>query len=380
MKILHTADLHLGKRLCSHSRLEEQSEVLEEIIGIVKDNGVDIVLIAGDVFDTPVPPSEAEELFYAKLLKMSKYALPVVIAGNHDDATRLRAPFGIAKASGIILTGDEQLSDYNLTTERGEVVSGGNGYLTVKKKGETLNLAILNYPNSAKLMDMAGNEDYIEFVTSLIKKNCECFKEGEINIFMSHLFVVGGKEEGELGGSKLIPVRALDIPLCDYIALGHIHGYGKMSNDKKVFYSGAPLFYSFDDDPKNAKRVLIFDATEQKREVYPVYLKSGKTLAKVTVKTEEEAERELNERANQLVWLNYEGSSPLTAKAVSNFKKKPCYCGISVVTERREVQNERRGKSDEELFTMFYESRRKGEKPTADMLDMFVKAVNGEDF
>ncbi len=380
MKILHTSDLHLGKRLFSRSRLAEQSEVLEEIVAIVKEKAVDIVLIAGDIFDTPVPPSEAEELFYSFLLALSKHALPVVIAGNHDDATRLRAPYGIAKASGIILTGDEDLKSFNFTSSRGEKVTGGEGYLKIEKGGETLNLAILNYPSSAKLIDLAGGEDYATTVSTLAKKNCECFREGEINIFMSHLFVVGGKEEGELGGSKLVPTALLDIPLCDYIALGHIHGYAKMSKDKNIYYCGAPLFYSFDDDTKNAKRVLIFDTTEGKKEVYPVFLKSGKTLCKVTVRTEEEAETELNKREGELVWLTYEGNAPLSFRAVANFKKKPCYCGINILTEKREVATERRGKSDEELFTLFYESKRQGKKPTADMIDMFVKAVSGEDF
>ena len=107
MKILHTADWHLGKRLDGFSRFDEQVAVLNEIITIANEKNVDLILIAGDLFDAFNPPVEAVELFYKTLKNLSNNGKrPVVaIAGNHDSPDRINAPNPLAKECGIILIG-----------------------------------------------------------------------------------------------------------------------------------------------------------------------------------------------------------------------------------------------------------------------------------
>ena len=107
MKILHTSDWHLGKRTASRSRLDEQRAALAEIAEIAEEEKADVILVAGDVFDTFVPPAEAEELFYSAVVELTKTALVVAVAGNHDDARRLNAPAYLAGASGIALCDDD---------------------------------------------------------------------------------------------------------------------------------------------------------------------------------------------------------------------------------------------------------------------------------
>src|SRR5690606_29525963 len=107
MKILHTADWHLGKRLEKISRLPEQQLVIDEIIDIANEQQADVVLIAGDLFDNFNPATEAVELFYKALKKLSNYGKrPVIaIAGNHDSPDRIEAPDVLARECGIIFAG-----------------------------------------------------------------------------------------------------------------------------------------------------------------------------------------------------------------------------------------------------------------------------------
>ena len=107
MKILHTADWHLGKKLEQFSRLPEQKEVMQEIITIADKEEIDVVIIAGDLFDNFNPSNESIELFYSTLKELTNNGsrLVVAIAGNHDSPERIEAPDPLARANGIILTG-----------------------------------------------------------------------------------------------------------------------------------------------------------------------------------------------------------------------------------------------------------------------------------
>src|SRR5699024_3536555 len=108
MRILHTADWHLGKRLDFFSRLDEQGRVLDEIIHHAQTKKVDMVLIAGDLYDTFNPPNEAVELLYKSLKKLAQNGtVPVVaIAGNHDSPDRVNVADVLARENGIILIGN----------------------------------------------------------------------------------------------------------------------------------------------------------------------------------------------------------------------------------------------------------------------------------
>ena len=107
MRILHTADFHLGKNLEGFSRMDEQEEFLKDFIKIVKENNIDLVIIAGDIYDNSNPPARAEKMFYSTLKKLSENGerLILVIAGNHDNPERLVAAGPLAREHGIIMIG-----------------------------------------------------------------------------------------------------------------------------------------------------------------------------------------------------------------------------------------------------------------------------------
>ena len=109
MKILHTSDWHIGKRLISRERLDEQAEVLDEIVEICEREEIDLVLIAGDIFDTYTPSADAEELFYRKIKKVAGQDRAVLlISGNHDDGVRLSAAAPLAEEYGIYIVGNDR--------------------------------------------------------------------------------------------------------------------------------------------------------------------------------------------------------------------------------------------------------------------------------
>ena len=104
MKFIHTSDWHIGKNLEGHSRLEEQEKFCDDFVKIVEENNIDMVIIAGDVYDTSNPPAGAETLFYKTICRLADDGnrCVLVIAGNHDNPERLSAVSPLAKEQGII--------------------------------------------------------------------------------------------------------------------------------------------------------------------------------------------------------------------------------------------------------------------------------------
>jgi len=248
MKLLHTSDWHLGKKIERKQQNDDQALVLSELYDVAVRESVDVVVVAGDVFDTAVPPADAEELFYDTAVKFAEKFIFIVIAGNHDDAVRLCAARALAKKHGMVLCGDRDNSAFTFGN-----ITGGDGFVTVEKNGEKLNLALLPYPYEGSLP--SGEAPYAEKVEGAIKECCKCFKAGEYNAFVSHLFMTGSEnEESTLGGAKLIPVSAL--PDCDYVALGHIHKCMKVKDN--AWYSGSLLPYHFDDKGEKGVNVVEF--------------------------------------------------------------------------------------------------------------------------
>ena len=155
MRILHTSDWHLGKRLEQFSRLEEQQLVLEEICSIADENNIDVILIAGDLFDTFNPPADAIELFYSTIKKLSKNGTrPVIaIAGNHDSGDRISAPDPLAKQCGIILIGSPDFTTNPFTLESGLFIDASTqGLVKIKLPQYSYFFNILCFSSSRRLV------------------------------------------------------------------------------------------------------------------------------------------------------------------------------------------------------------------------------------
>ncbi len=200
MKILHTADWHLGKKLNDFSRLEEQEEVLNEICSIADDNDVNVVVIAGDLFDTFNPSAEAQNLFYKTLHRLSKSGnrLVLTIAGNHDMPERIEAPHPLAELNGIVLCGFPNTKIKPFKTESGiELIQSEEGFLEFKIPGIEFPLRILftPYANELRLKTYLGATDKETALRDVLSNQWQeladkyCDNKG-VNLLTAHLYLL----------------------------------------------------------------------------------------------------------------------------------------------------------------------------------------------
>ncbi len=264
MRILHTADWHLGKSLDGQSRLKEQELFLQDFVKMAQDYCADVIVIAGDIYDSVNPPAKAEKLFYDTLKKLSPSGerLILVIAGNHDNPERLVAAGPLAMEHGIVMAGLPgciiQPGEYG----RHLIVESGPGYLVAKVrllngKEEDLTAVLIPYPSEKRLSEVIYQENdeeaedarrYGERMNRLFRMLETHFREDTVNLLCAHLFAMGSVGSGSerslsLGSSYLID-GALFPKAADYIALGHIHKPQVVpGTDQRARYAGAPLHY-----------------------------------------------------------------------------------------------------------------------------------------
>lgn len=361
MKILHTSDWHVGKRLLGRERLSEQAEVLDEIHAICDREQIELVLIAGDIFDTYMPSAEAEELFYAKVKKIAGENRGVlIISGNHDDGVRLSAVSPLAEEQGVYVVGNNRLAlSTKATTRKVRPIKAGKGYAVFENgKGEKAYISMLPYPNEARFKEEKTDETYIERMSGWIAESESGKETGIPSIFMAHVFVAGGKvseseREIDLGGARAIPTSVL--PKSDYIALGHLHKKQRMGEN--CYYSGSPLQYSFDEIAD--KGVKVFDLTTRGVEnLRDIPLTSGKKLIRLQADSVAGGIELLDKYPTSLIELTLMLCEPLTAESSAELAGKENLVSLRVEIrgESEMVLSSRKGLTDGELFDSFYRS------------------------
>ena len=380
MKILHTSDWHVGKKLQGRERLVEQAEVLEEIKAVCESEGIELVLIAGDVFDTYTPSAEAEELFYEKVKKIAGEERAVlIISGNHDDGVRLSAVAPLSEEQGIYVVGNARLGlSCKDTARKIKAIQSGNGYaIFTNENGEQVYISMLPYPNEARFKEEKSDLSYIERMQCWIAEGESAREAGMPSIFMAHVFIAGGKvseseREIDLGGARAIPVSAL--PRTDYIALGHLHKKQRMGEN--CYYSGSPLQYAFDESAD--KSVKVFNLTQKGVEdLRDVPLKSGRKLVRLQAENVENALALLEEYKEAYVELTLVLDAPLTKE--NSVKLTANENLVSLHTEVRATEEEilfsRKTLTDGELFDSFYDYLYKTEA-MAELNSLFLSTIN----
>lgn len=256
MKIFHISDLHIGKQLHYYDLKEEQERMLRMIVEKVREGRPDVLLIAGDVYDRAVPSGEAHEMFGAFLEQLAEIQpqIPVlIIAGNHDNASRLGFASGFLRKSKIWISvmppqrEEEHLEKVVLSDEFGEV----NFYLLPFTK-----------PGYVRQL-FPGEEtgDYDTAVRRVLEREKIDFSGR--NVLVAHQFFVSGSDQPEKSDSELacITVGGIDsvdvscVQRFDYVALGHIHGAQKIGAEH-IRYSGTPLKYSVSEE-KHEKGITV---------------------------------------------------------------------------------------------------------------------------
>lgn len=380
MRILHTSDWHVGKRLMGRERLDEQAEVLDEIVEICERENVELVLVAGDIFDTYTPGAEAEELFFSKIKKVAGEDRTVlIISGNHDDGVRLSAVSPFSEEQGVYIVGNSRAAASTKRTGRNvQPVRSGKGFVVFENKaGEKAFVSTLPYPNEARFKEEKSDLSYVERMKKWIDEGESGNVEKLPSVFMAHIFVAGGavsesEREIDLGGARALPIDAL--PNSDYIALGHLHKKQHMGSGH-CYYSGSPLQYSFDE--RADKGVNVFDLTANGvQNLKNVPLTSGKKLLRLEADSVENATAILSQYPNALVEMKLLLSSPLTAGDTALLAEYENL--VSLVTEIRtegELQFEtRKGLSDAALLTAYYQSAYHTE-PKPQLKELFLETL-----
>ncbi|MFJ1646103.1 exonuclease SbcCD subunit D [Streptomyces sp. NPDC088258] len=237
MRILHTSDWHLGRSFHRVSLLEAQAAFLDHLVATVREREVDVVLVAGDVYDRAVPPLSAVELFDRALHRLAGAGVPtVMISGNHDSARRLGVGAGLIGRAGIHLRTDPAhcAEPVLLADGRGEVAFYGLPYLEP---------ALVRDEFRAP---KAGHEAVLGAAMERVRADLAARPAGTRSVVLAHAFVTGGEpSESErditVGGVASVPAGVFDG--VDYVALGHLHGAQTLTD--RVRYSGSPLAYSF---------------------------------------------------------------------------------------------------------------------------------------
>lgn len=403
MRILHTADWHLGKRLEHFSRLEEQKLVLDEICTIADAEKVDVVLIAGDLFDNFNPSAEVVELLYRTLKHLTNNGsrAVVAIAGNHDSADRIEAPDPLAKECGIFFSGYPYTHIATFATESNiQIVRSEPGFIEMQLPNieDPLRLLLTPYANEIRLKTFLGldnpdtglNDVLREKWQSLAEKYCDA---RGVNILVAHLYMMrkGGEmpEESEderpvlMGNASAVFTENIPSAI-QYTALGHIHRGQNLEVEKNVFYSGSPLAYSFS-EAGQIKSVNIIDVLPNaKPTVRSIVLKSGKPLCRKKFASIDDALAWLQENQDTLVELTIQTDQFLSAKdrkAILN-----AHSGIiSIIPDIVGTENETEAKNNidlsqniEALFEQYFKFK-KGQEISTELMELF-KEMQGKSY
>ena len=247
MRILHTSDWHLGRQFHNVALLDDQAYVLDRIVSIACEREVDVVVVAGDVFDRSVPPSAATALLDDVLHRLAVEAgIPVIVtAGNHDGAERLGFGARAMERAGIHLRTRFDFSPVVLHDAHGPV-----GFFC------------LPYADPVVVADRLGEPvaTHDEAMGALVARLGETAQAGARRVLVAHCFVAGGAardSERPLSVGGADAVTAAHFAGYHYAALGHLHGAQSFAGGR-VRYSGSILKYSFS-EANDAKGVLLVD-------------------------------------------------------------------------------------------------------------------------
>lgn len=389
MKILHTADWHLGAKTDRRSRIDEQKMVMQEIVRLADKEAVDIVIISGDIFDQAVCSSEAEDLFYDTLEKLScdNKRVVVALAGNHDDPKRVLACGAFAKKHKIVLSGNlNPLCDIDTRSHDARVVEVTDGSVLIEKglfeQQERVVVGLLPYPTDYRLGCELPVDSYSAKIKEWAKIACKGFRKDAFNILASHLTLAGSDyEEGvtfrNVLDSEPGVVKLSDLPVADYYALGHIHSAQTISN--KANYPGAPLKLSF---IQKTTSVNILTITNNKLEkLEKVKLKTPVKMEKVCANGIEKVAEALQYYSTEdLVELTICQNKPLTSEEIKDIKfKYPAVLTVKLMLSNVEQDDKvyvtnRDKLSAKDLFVDFYKSKYFAE-PDPKLVELFIEIM-----
>lgn len=404
MKILHTADWHIGKKLDNFSRLDEQRLVLEEICEIAEREAVDAIVIAGDLFDNFNPSSEATELLYSTLhcLSASGTRAVIAIAGNHDSPERIQVPDALAKVCGILFVGFPNTEVKPFCTQgKVDIVKTAPGFIEINLPHAPFPLRVLHtpYANEQRLKTFLGVEESEEALRVHLQQHWQELADAHLddrgfNLLATHLFVMqkGGPipEEPDderpilhIGGAQAIYTENFPKQV-HYIALGHLHRFHQVDKvPAPAVYSSSPLAYSFS-EANQSKYVILIEAEAGRLVGYkPVELLKGKKLRRKGFHGIDEAIEWLGEHPDDLIELTIISDNYLEASDKKRLLE--AHSGIVQIIpqiKKGEVADTSSeidlSLSMEKLFQEYFKSKNRGQEPSEGLMEVFREVLGTE--
>ncbi|SIT09506.1 exonuclease SbcCD subunit D [Alicyclobacillus vulcanalis] len=402
MRIMHTADWHFGKTLEGRDRAEEQWAFIDELVAICEDEAVELVLMAGDVYQTVNPSAEAEEMFYQALHRLSAGGRRgvVVIAGNHDHTERIRAPRWLADGLGIVLVGLPKDEIRPQAERPGGVwrpwAQVGVCELALPHCPHRARIAAVPYPSEARLGEVLSaslderemRQSYSQRLASWYADLARHFRPDTVNLLMSHVYVAGGIEtESEIqiqvGGAYAVDPAAFPKE-AQYVALGHLHRPQEMEGPGGVpiRYAGSPLAYSFSEAGQQ-KSVTIVDVKPGERARWrEVPLSAGRPLVRWRAASLAEVHAWLEEGRDANAWIDLEVrvETEMALREIQDLREaRPHLVHIRPILPSQTMEeDERRAPgsvvSPEALFRRFFEEK-VGLPPDDAMVQLFLELV-----
>jgi exonuclease SbcD len=360
MRILHTGDWHVGRALRGRSRAEEHRQVLAEIRAIALDREVDLILVAGDLFDSAAPSPEAEQIVYGALIDLAATGAPlVIVAGNHDNPHRLQAIRPLL-----------ELTHVHAAAQPVPPQAGGRLRLATRR-GEPATIALLPFVSqrgivrAADLMarDAADHAaTYAERTRRIVEALCDGLADDTVNLLLAHVMVHGGV----LGGGERpahtvfdygVPATAFP-PELHHVALGHLHRAQELPGACRIRYCGSPLQLDFG-EAEDAKSVDLIDAVpDRPPTIETVPLRAGRRLVTLRGSIDEvlARAREVGD-AHGRVEID---AAPELGLADRVRRALPGAVEVRVTPRREELGAPRRalsGRSPQELFAEYLAQR-----------------------
>lgn len=405
MRVLHTADWHLGKTLEGRDRSVEQEQFLLELCELCEREAVDLVLMAGDVFQSYNPTAAAEDLFYAAIDRLSAHGerALIFIAGNHDSPERLCAASPLAERLGITLIGlpKDEILPTKQNGDRGvRRIAAGPSWVELFIPGQACSavVAALPYPSEARLQELltTGTDEsallqgYNVRLAHIFSQLSGHFRSDTVNLVMSHLYVRGGIESDseqqiQVGGTYAVDPDVFPAQ-AQYVGLGHLHRPQWVKGQPMpIRYAGSPLAYSFS-EAGYAKSVTLLDVTQNAApQVEEIFLTAGRPLVRWRATGGlQEVARYIAEGRDPDAWIDLEVhvTEALTTEDIHSLRSmhkgfihiRPQFPAL----ERQMSPSELRELPADQLFIRFFERQTGGATPDEGLVRLFLELLNEE--
>lgn len=351
MRILHTADWHIGQRLHERQRIDEHKEFLNWLLNTIQEQKVDLLLVSGDIFDTALPSAEATNLYYRFLFRLFNEtdAYTVIIAGNHDSPRHLDAPKEFLKMGRIHVVGithDPTECVVEIPADNPQIAIAAVPYLSENE-----------LPHVSYESEIDKQERYRERLKSFYQDCVSNMSKNIPKILMGHLFVQGGcvgdsERNIQIGGATAI--EANDFPdNADYVALGHLHRPQSIKGKEyPIQYAGSPIPLRFN-EASYEKKVFLLEFSEDNNLIRNDKINIPVFKELITLEGDE------NHILSQAMLGNWDGK-------YIQVKLKLDAVRTGVADEIRKAFGDRGG----DVITVELQMSNEGERPTVDVEDM----------